>query len=142
MRRLAAYWLWKRVDGRLPRRADIRPEEITPDLPFIYLVDVLRDPLAFRYRLVGTRVSAWSMRDYTGASVTPAEYGPNWKIIFDAYCDIVEQRLPRATELFAPWLRREFQYYERFLAPLSEDGETVTMIYGALHIVTPPKKDE
>lgn len=123
----------------MPRRADIRPEEITQDLPFICLVDVLRDPLAFRYRLVGTRVSAWSMRDYTGSTVNDAQYGPKWKIIFDAYCEIVERREPSAAELFAPWFRQEYRYYERLLAPLSEDGQTVNIIYGALHAVEPPK---
>ncbi len=139
IRRLAAYWLSKCVDGRLPRRADIRLEEIAPDLPFLYLVDVLRDPLAFRYRLVGTRVSAWSMRDYTGSAVNDAEYGPRWKVIFDAYRDIVERRAPSAAELFAHWFKPEYRYYERVLAPLSEDGQTVNIIYGALHAVEPPK---
>jgi hypothetical protein len=120
-------------------RADIHPEEMTRDLPFVYLVDVLRDPLAFRFRLVGTRVSVWSGKDYTGATLNAAEYGPSWKIIFEAYREIVERRAPTAAELFAPWRMREFQYYERFLAPLAEDGQTVTMIFGALHTIDPPK---
>ena len=138
VRRLAAYWLSKCVGDRLPGRADIHPEEMTRDLPFVYLVDVLRDPLAFRFRLVGTRVSVWSGKDYTGANLNAAEYGPSWKIIFEAYREIVERRLPTAAELFAPWRMREFQYYERFLAPLAEDGQTVTMIFGALHTIDPP----
>jgi hypothetical protein len=135
VRRLAAYWLSKCVGDRLPRRADIRPEEIAPDLPYIYLVDVLRDPLAFRFRLIGTQITSWSEKDYTGAAVSATEYGPQWKTVFDSYCEIVEHRTPTAAERFAPWRKREFQYYERFLAPLSEDGQTITMIYGALHTI-------
>ena len=140
VRRLAAYWLSKCADGRPPRRADIKPEEIVADLPYVYLVDVLRDPLAFRFRLVGTRVTIWSGKDYTGARINAEEYSPNWQIVFGAYRDIVERNEPSAAELFAAWRKREFQYYERFLGPLSEDGTTVSMIFGALHVIEAPKR--
>ena len=41
------------TSGRMPRRADIDPAEITRHLPGIQLIDVKRDPLDFVYRLVG-----------------------------------------------------------------------------------------
>src|SRR5258708_8692764 len=79
MRRLAAYWLSKCTADRLPSRAAILPEEIVRDLPFVYLVDVLDEPPPFRFRLVGTQVSIWSERDYTGTTLNAAEYGPKWE---------------------------------------------------------------
>jgi|SRR5882672_2012100 len=139
IRRLATYWLSKCRRERLPSRADILPEEIGRDLPFVYLVDVLEAPLAFRFRLVGTQVSIWSERDYTGVAVNAAEYGPNWQPIYNVYRDLVAAPAPTASELHAPWLKREFHYYERFLAPLSDDDRRINMIFGALHTTEPPK---
>jgi hypothetical protein len=139
MRRLAAYWLSKCTADRLPSRTAILPEEIVRDLPFVYLVDVLDEPPAFRFRLVGTQVSIWSERDYTGTTLNAAEYGPKWEPIHNAYRDLVAARRPMASELYAPWLKREFHYYERFIAPLSEDNTRINMIYGALHVIEKPK---
>lgn len=139
MRRLAAYWLSKCAASRLPRRTDIRPEEIRGDLPHVYLIDVLRDPLGFRFRLVGTQVTVLSGKNYTGAMLNEAEYGPNWHVIFNAYREVVARAAPMAAALYAPWLGRGFQYYERLLGPISEDGQSVTMIFGALHAIEPPK---
>ena len=138
IRRIAAYWLSKCAPHRLPRRADIHPEEIGRDLPFIYLVDVIEAPLAFRFRLIGTQVSIWSERDYTGASVNAAEYGPNWRQIYEVYREIITTKVPTVSALHAPWRKREFHYYERFLAPLSEDNLRINMILGALHTIEPP----
>lgn len=139
MRRIAAYWQSKCAPGRLPGRADILPEELRGDLPHVYLIDVLRQPLRFRFRLVGTAVCVLAGRDYTGAFLTEAKYGPNWQAIFDAYREVVERREPLAAELFAPWFGRDFHYYERFLAPLCQDGGPVTMIFAALHSVEEPE---
>jgi hypothetical protein len=139
IRRIAAYWLSKCTSGRLPRRADILPEEIGRDLPFVYLVDVLEAPLAFRFRLVGTQVTVWSERDYTGATVNAAEYGPNWQPIYKVYQELVTTKAPSASELHAPWRKREFHYYERFLGPLSDDNSRINMIFGALHTVQSPR---
>jgi PAS domain len=74
VRRLAAYWLSKCAGERVPRRTDILPEEIVRDLPFVYLVDVLQESLAFRFRLVGTQVAVRSDRDHPGVTVNAAEY--------------------------------------------------------------------
>jgi len=139
VRRIAAYWLSKCTGDRPPSRTDILPEEIGRDLPFVYLVDVLREPLAFRFRLVGTQVTVWSEKDYTGLTVNAAEYGPNWQPIHDAYCDLVATPRPLASELGALWMKREFHYYERFIAPLVDGNGVINMIFGALHIIEKPK---
>ena len=55
---LYRYWLARhRPGGGLPRRCDIDPialARLAPELmPHLWLVDVLRDPYRFRYRLIG-----------------------------------------------------------------------------------------
>ena len=135
IRRIAAYWLGKLQPGRLPGRPDIKPEELRQDLPYVYLVDVGRDRLSFRFRLVGTRVSEWTGRDFTGMAVNEVDYGPQWRRIFDDYQSIVGNGMATRAELYGPWVAKEFRHYERFLAPLARDGSTVDMIFGALHVI-------
>jgi hypothetical protein len=136
VREAYSYWLSKSKTGRLPSRRDIRPEEITSLLPYIYLVEVIGDPPSFKYRLVGTQFYQWTRREYTGVTVNAAEYGPNWENIYNDYLTAVRSRAPMYSEyIVAPWPEREFLTYERIIAPLSDDSMTVNMLFGALHMV-------
>src|SRR6202140_589588 len=56
VRRFYEYWLSVAPPGRLPGRQHIRPEDLVPLLPQLWMADVYRDPLRFRYRLVGTKI--------------------------------------------------------------------------------------
>lgn len=131
------YWLGKCVRGRLPRRADLRPEEMRAFLPYVFLVDVVPAPLGFRFRLVGTQVTAWAEKEYTGRAVDERDYGPQWRRIFDIYAAVVASRRPRLDIYDAPWVSREFVRYERLIAPLSSDGQAIDMLFGTLHTIDP-----
>jgi len=50
------YWNAKCRADRLPARASIDPAEFRSILPNVILLDVERDPLRMRIRLVGTRI--------------------------------------------------------------------------------------
>jgi hypothetical protein len=65
------YWDSKRAGRRMPSRRDIEPTEILDLLPYVVLVDVEREPLDFRYRLVGTAVAARFGHDRTGGRCAP-----------------------------------------------------------------------
>jgi hypothetical protein len=132
------YWLSKCAGTRLPRRADIRAKEIPRLLPYVFLVDVVRargDPPAFRFRLVGTQIITWAGRDHTGAMIDEPSYGPNWRQVHEIYAGVVATREPAYSEYSAPWQGREFLTYERIIAPLSGDGETIDMLFGALDVL-------
>jgi hypothetical protein len=63
---LHAYWQ-ARAGGRpMPRRADIDPAALKPLLANLVLVDLERDPLRVRYRLVGTTIVRYAKFDCTG----------------------------------------------------------------------------
>jgi hypothetical protein len=132
VRQVYEYWLGKCVRGRLPRRADLRPEEMRGLLPYVFLVDVTRVPLAFRFRLVGTKITEWAGQEYTGLAVDEDAYGPNWRRVFDVYAGVVDGRRPRLDVWDAPWVSREFVRYERLIAPLSGDGQVIDVLFGAL----------
>jgi hypothetical protein len=133
VRQAYEYWLGKCVRGRLPGRADLRPEELRAALPYIFLVDVTRDPLGFRFRLVGTRITEWAGQEFTGVAVDEPAYGAQWRRVFDTYAAVVESRRPQLDIWDAPWASREFVRYERLIAPLSSDGQTIDMLFGALY---------
>ena len=65
------HWLKIRGDGRdLPLERDLDPVEFpTTVWPYCELVEVLTDPLDFRYRLIGTAIYDISRKNYTGLSV-------------------------------------------------------------------------
>jgi hypothetical protein len=130
------YWSSKCKADRPPSRADIRPEEIPQLLPHVFLVDVTQASLDFRFRVVGTGICELAGRDYTNAGVNAQEYGPHWKSVFEVYWRVIYTATPEVAVRRAPWLTREFLRYERLIAPLSTDGATVDMLFGALHQVT------
>lgn len=63
------YWQSRRRGQRFPARADIDPIDIPSLLEYLLLVDVLRDPLDFRYRLVGGHIVHHAGRNVQGLTV-------------------------------------------------------------------------
>lgn len=135
VRQAHEYWRSKRSGDRLPCRADIRPEEIARLLPYVFLVDVIGDPPAFKYRLVGTQINQWAGGEHTGVSVNEREYGPDWQLVHDIYMSVLSKRAPVYSEYSALWRAHDFLWYERIIAPLSSDGTSVDMLFGALNMV-------
>lgn len=52
--------------GPLPSRADIDPVGLRFAMGCMILINVLREPLRFRYRLTGTLLARFLKRDLTG----------------------------------------------------------------------------
>ena len=140
LRRLYEYWRSKCAGDRLPSRRDIDPTEIPDILPQIFLIDVQRDPLRFRFRLVGTTVCRLAGRDATGMYLDDREtYGEHGPVIIDAHQSVVASRQPRYSQQYAPWYGREYRYYERLVMPLAGDGQEVRMLLGGLALLARPE---
>lgn len=82
------YWKSKVIDGRLPGRGDIDPAEMIRFLPNTVLLDVVPEPLDFRYRVIGTEVVSYMNRDLTGNWLSkighlcaPSQVWSNFKIV-------------------------------------------------------------
>jgi hypothetical protein len=126
---MLAYWQGKRVDGRLPRPADIDPTEIPRLIPSIVICDLESDPFRVRFRLAGTRQVHILGSELTGRYVDEM----NWQ-----EGPFVHRIFARARDSRAPvfgfyyWGFREGTpgASEFGLFPLSEDGETVGRILG------------
>ena len=112
-------------NGALPGRQHLDPMDIPTLLPNIWLVDVAREPLRFRFRLIGTAVVEYAGEDNTGKWFDEAlpDFVPT------AYVDVVETRMPswqRSASRMRPY--KLYHELERVRLPMASDGETVDMI--------------
>jgi hypothetical protein len=126
------YWLSRRRDGEPPRRADIKPQELGPDvLRQLNILDVVREPgtpLQFRHRLVGTGITQWLSRDATGLMVDETLYGPEAAKIVASLVQIVETVQPHHRVARLDWNDRKYALMESVEMPLADDTHPVAMI--------------
>mgnify|MGYP002725551370 CR=1 FL=1 len=72
------FWLDLVQNGMLPLKCEFYPERIRDVLPNLMVKDVLRCPLDFRFRLMGTAICYEFGTDYTGQRFTQIDnYGPD-----------------------------------------------------------------
>jgi hypothetical protein len=127
LKRFLAYLEAKRGDRPFAARRDIDPAELTYILPQMLLIDVLHEPLRFRYRLVGTGLVTWRGYDLTGK---PVDDHPLPKLREQAllrYRETVERRVATGGtyDIELDGRRRRYQTVR---VPLSEDGKTINML--------------
>jgi hypothetical protein len=132
--RLYEYWSGRRRGRDLPSRADIDPLDFPYVLGNVVLVDVLRDPLSFRYRLIGVNLvqrDGWDLTGKTVDEIPEPEYRRHIRGVFEK---IVAERRPVSgmRDLFVDGRVRR---YEALSLPLSNDGRSVTMILAATEYV-------
>jgi hypothetical protein len=130
------YWDSKRAGRRMPARRDIEPTEILDLLPYVVLIDVEREPLDFRYRLVGTAVAARFGHDYTGAHFSALPQQGRGSEAWNTAVRILEEKRPIVSHIPYVGFNRWVQNYRDISMPLSENNDTVNMIFGVLQFET------
>lgn len=131
VKQLLEYWRSIRPADLMPGRQLLDPTVIGPLLPNIWLVDVHRDPLRFRYRLLGTHIVNRLGRELKGAWMDEAH--PDFRQSA-GYADYVAV----AEEGVAAWRRgpstftddRRWRTIERIILPLAENGRVVDILLG------------
>ena len=68
-------WDEIRGDRTMPSRRDFNPMAVPALLPYIFMDDVFRDPIRFRFRLVGTEIVRGIGFDPTGRPESPHRTG-------------------------------------------------------------------
>lgn len=135
LRRLHDYWRSKRPVTGLPRRRDIDPVEIGPLLNYVLLLSVERDPLRFRYRLIGSAIADVSRPNVTGRymdEVYPDIREKESYLDYVACCEQAAVRYYRGSSMFDPDFN--FLSTDRILLPVTEESGSVDYILGgAIH---------
>ncbi|MCE9649899.1 MAG: PAS domain-containing protein [Parvibaculum sp.] len=135
LQQLLQYWQGKRKPGHIPSRKDIDPIEIPRLMPDVALVDVLRDPLDYRYRLAGTNMVEMTGYDRTGMRMreffTPEAIAATEILI----ARLIETREPIAFEGKMFWIEENYRRFQAIVLPLATDGRTVDMAIMGLNVI-------
>lgn len=122
------HWLQICGNGRLPRRADIDPENFKRILPNVILADIERDPFRVRYRLCGTRVSEFC-GNLTGRYLDEFATSNLWSTA--AYLRRYQTAAAECRPVFSSdWMVGQFEARHPFqtgIWPLASDGHTVDL---------------
>jgi hypothetical protein len=129
LREAYAYWDAKRKNKLMPARADIDPVEMPRLLPYIILIDVVGEPLDFRYRLIGTQACSIMRRDFTGQFFSKIPGNEKESALWRGCDAVVGSKAPMYWQLPYVGPDRFLRDYENVLLPLSNDGVKVTMIF-------------
>lgn len=135
---LHAWWERKRrEEERLPRRGDVNPAEIPRLLPHIALLDILRDPLDYRYRLIGTRLVEMMGGERTGKRMREVMNPPAIEGTVMLMTRLIETREPLAFSGRLFWLQKEYLGFHALVLPLSSGGEEIDMALMGLEFGPP-----
>lgn len=139
LQRLHAYWKGKAGARRMPARKDLDPLEMKEWLGNLLLVEFPTGKfIEYRYRLEGTNIEAFygfeARRTGRGIEAMTAESErksvlPQWKAVFD-------QGRPAYYEADIWSSEGKLARQIKLLLPLSDDGEHVNMILGAIYFRT------
>jgi hypothetical protein len=127
---LHRYWTVKCAGRKMPRRSDLDPTEIPSLLPHLFITEV-HFPLRFRFRLVGTAICERWAENYNGKYLDELSLGEERQAVLTQYELAARTAAPCYDSAeFTNELGR-YLHYRRLLLPLSDDGETPTMLLGA-----------
>jgi hypothetical protein len=130
-----SYWRSKASAGRLPGRADIDPGEMVPFLAHIVLLDVLRGPLDFRYRLMGTAVEAHMLRRYTGELMSTVEHQRAPSRIWSDFELVATRARPILTDVPYVGPHSDYLRVQHVILPLAADGAQVDMVLSVVDFI-------
>jgi hypothetical protein len=130
VRVLHDYWRQIHPQEGLPGRQHFEPLAVAPLLPHLRLVEVHRDPLRFRYRLLGTQVDAVHGTSLAGYWLDEAfASAPRGRALLAEYARVAETGEPmwrRGAPNVVP--EPECAELEVLRLPLAADGRAVDMI--------------
>lgn len=143
IRALYDYWLSIRpAPDLLPGRQHVDPIDIPELLSNLWMIDVVREPLRFRFRLIGTEIVKFTGRDVTGLWLDEFLEGYLESEAFRFHRDCALTGRPayrRGGVLFNPAGAR--LEAERLYLPLAQDGHQVDiLLVMTIYHGSPPRR--
>ena len=127
LRRLYDYWDSRRAGRRYPARSDLDPVEFSFALGNVTLIDVLYEPLRFRFRLMGGLQAQRVGQDMTGKMVDDMPAGYYRDLVLKAYREAIETGQPNL-QTYEQVIEGKPRQFEVLRLPLAEDGQKVNML--------------
>jgi hypothetical protein len=134
-----AYWQRIRGSRLMPARADLDPVHIPRLLPHVMLIDVLREPLDFRFRLLGSKHDRILGDNYRGRLLSELPHMAKGTPIWELFEGVVTERRPVSRQLsYINASDAAAGFIEHCLMPLSSDGQTVDIVFAVSAITQAP----
>ncbi len=130
-RRMHDYLSAKAPPGRLPGRQHIDPVEIADLLPYVTLLEVVKQAEGgprFHVRLAGTWVVTQHGREITGHFLDEVIAGPQAEGVLAKLQEAVATGRPNHRRTAVAAAERDHVVYERIAFPLARDGVTIDML--------------
>jgi hypothetical protein len=127
LQRLYSDWCAWRGNRAFPSRQDFDAPSLKYLLGRINLIDVLHQPLRFRWRLHGSEVARRVGRDLTGRFLHDVERPDFRELTQREYGATVDHRTPQCFVHEGLLDDRVFDY-EMLVLPLSDDGTEINML--------------
>ncbi|MBV8535853.1 MAG: PAS domain-containing protein [Alphaproteobacteria bacterium] len=128
LRRLHEDWDQRRRGREFPARADFDPLDLKYILGDLSLVDVLRDPLRFRYRLHASNLVNRGGIDMTGRLVDEMPDERRRGNTLRHYNKVMSGRAPSVVSLQNEYTDLRSWHCEVLVLPLATDGATIDML--------------
>jgi hypothetical protein len=128
---------WKRTAGErmAPKREQITPSLLRNALPWIWMIDVIDGGKDFRFRIAGERIVQFLGRRHAGELLSDNLDNPFFQRMRTILVECHLHKKPVAVGPIRSNLKgKEFFEIEVVVMPLSEDGEHVTTLFGALDL--------
>lgn len=138
MRQLVGYWGHIRRGRAMPEHADIDALGIPRlALPQVFMVEPLweRDPLIFRYRLVGTGVTRMTGRDLTGKEMGPERFGEHGETVLAPLRQCATEARPYFCNGRFAWRDHGF-FSESVYLPLGAEAGVDMLLCGLVGIAS------
>jgi hypothetical protein len=119
--------------GTLPSERAADPLGLAEAAGYAALIDVLRNPLDFRFRYFGADMAAVLNADYTGRRVSELEPRRYIGLLMEGYVSAANGRDPVLHHLRMRLDARRQWSYSRLLLPLSRSGNTAETIWAITH---------
>lgn len=127
LRRLYAYWDEKRGTREFPGRPDIDPVEMRFALGNISLVDVLYEPMRFRYRLHGSLIAERLGIDMTGRFVDEIPEPDRRAFVEENFRAVIASRQPLARTGERVLDQRAWNF-DSMILPLGQSDGTIDLL--------------
>ena len=137
---LLDYWVTLKGKRPFPSHKEILPENLVPWLGRINLMDVL-DPIDFRYRVYGSKLSNDTHYDLTGKCLSELSEIQR-VVVYDAYCEVVKKGRPLFSMAIPKEPMREFYAYSRLMLPIGDHPEKVDMLMVLIQRLTREELDQ
>jgi hypothetical protein len=134
LQRVYLDWQNRRNGDSLPARKSFDILDFKYILGNLNLIDVLQDPLRFRYRVHGTNCVMLLGYDMTGKLVEDYPDPAYRRRVSANFAGVVASRAPRCDLGQREIVDRRLIHFEALILPLAADGETVDMLMVALSL--------